>query len=464
MAAFPRPTVLAVTFALLAGGCSGPEPSSEVGTPSPTPAVTTSSPASSRTPAEATYRVELRANADGTRWRGSQRVGFTNTGGIALRRVWFRSWANGVDGCDPLAVAVANLRGGSAGELRVGCTAWAVTLPEPLAPGASARVGFDLDIRVPARNDRFGAWQGTALLGNALPILAVNDDDGWHLDPYVDIGESFYSEVADYRVSLDVPQVLDTPSSGRQVDLARPGRREVRTYLAQEVRDFAWAAGDLEVATSRAGGITVNVWYRPAFLTAQRARATGRDVETSMAAFADAFGPYPASEIDVVTAAFVTFGGMEYPQIVFANPERHVLSHELAHQWWYGLVGNDEFTEPWLDESFATWSEFLPWSPWRGCDRYDWPSPTARITNDMAYWASHPKEYATIYTGGGCMLADLAGRFGLSRFIRVLGDYAERHRLGVTTTAAFRRTIERVAARHLDGFDAERYWATWRVD
>jgi hypothetical protein len=463
MAAFPRPTALAVSFALLLAACSGPDPSSVARAPSPSPPADDPSPAARRTPAEATYRIELRGNSDGTRWQGSQEVAFTNTGGIELRRVWFRSWANGVDGCDPLAISVSGLEGGQMGGLRIGCTAWAVTLTEPLAPGERTRVRFDLEIRVPTRNDRFGVWDGTALLGNALPILAVNDDDGWHLDPYVDVGESFYSEVGRYRAILDVRRALSTPATGRLVDLVTRGTREIRTYVAADVRDFAWATGRLDVVETRADGATVNVWYRPSFMTESRARLTARDAAASVEAFAAAFGPYPSAEVDVVTAAFTTFGGMEYPEIVFANPERRVLSHELAHQWWYGLVGNDEFTEPWLDESFATWSEFLPWSPLTGCDSYRWPSKTARITNDMAYWRDHPREYGTVYGGGGCMLGDLADRFGLARFTELLAGYVERHRLGIATTAAFQRMVERAAERHLDGFDADAYWTTWRV-
>ena len=57
---------------------------------------------------------------------------------------------------------------------------------------------------------------------------------------------------------------------------------------------------------------------------------------------------------------------MEYPTIIFTNPSRFTISHELSHQWWYGIVGDDQFHEPWLDESFATWSEFLPYGDGAG--------------------------------------------------------------------------------------------------
>ena len=78
---------------------------------------------------------------------------------------------------------------------------------------------------------------------------------------------------------------------------------------------------------------------------------------------------------------------MEYPTIVFTNPS--AIQHEVAHQWWYGIVGNDEFHDPWLDEGFATWTERLApggQKPWRSCSKPAWQLPTDRLTNDMAYW------------------------------------------------------------------------------
>jgi hypothetical protein len=157
---------------------------------------------------------------------------------------------------------------------------------------------------------------------------------------------------------------------------------------------------------------------------------------------------------------------MEYPTIVFTNPDRLTVAHEVAHQWWYGIVGDDEYGEPWLDESFASWSQYLPFGGWKKCQQgVAFPSGTARITNDMGYWRQHPNEYWVIYAGGGCLLADLAQRFGLERFVEILGAYAHDHWLGVTRTGDFTAAIEAAAVRDgLPDFDPGAYWAAWRVD
>ena len=86
--------------------------------------------------------------------------------------------------------------------------------------------------------------------------------------------------------------------------------------------------------------------------------------------------------------------------------------------------GDDQFSSPWLDESFATWTSYLPFGGWKKCASYRFPSADARITNDMGYWLAHPSDYDTIYGGGGCMLANLADLFGLDRFVQILHDYA----------------------------------------
>ncbi len=318
-------------------------------------------------------------------------------------------------------------------------------------------------IRVPERNDRFGSHGGVSLLGGALPVLAVKDDAGWHLDPYVDLGEAFYSVTGSYRVTLNVPDALETAATGRVVRRVDRGHREARIYRADDVRDFAFAAAAFEHLRAQANGTDVHVWFRPSLVSRPRAEGVLRNAVTSLEVFDEAFGAYPYPEVDLVVSAFETFGGMEYPQIVFTNPDRYTVAHELAHQWWWGIVGDDEFAEPWLDESLATWSMYLPYAAWRDCDRFSWPSPGARLDNGMDYWRDHMNQYLTIYTGGGCMLAQLASRFGLARFQQLLGAYAASRWLDVARTHDFTDVIEEAAA-DVPGFDVAAFWEHWRLE
>ncbi len=238
----------------------------------------------------------------------------------------------------------------------------------------------------------------------------------------------------------------------------------VRTYTTEHVRDFEWAAGDFVALAGTAGDTRVRVWYLPHMLAGDRAERVLDTAVRSMRAFDNAFGSYPYPEVDVVVTAFIAYRGMEYPQIVFTNPGTAPVAHELAHQWWYGVVGNDQYASPWLDESFATWSQFLPFRPWTSCPTYDWPSATARLTNGMGYWVHHRDDYGAIYAGGGCMLADLASLFGLQAFERILRDYAAAHAFSIVRAQDFVDAIDAAAASQtVTGFDPATFWQTWRV-
>jgi hypothetical protein len=233
--------------------------------------------------------------------------------------------------------------------------------------------------------------------------------------------------------------------------------------VARHVRDFALAASSFARVSRVVAGVAVRVWYPPATIEATTARWVNGVAARSLTTFERAFGEYPAGELDVVLTRLANGGGMEYPGIVFVSPSIDAVAHEVAHQWWYASVGNDEYGAPWLDESFATWSQMLPFDPWTRCDRYEWPSADTRITNGVDYFRQHPYQYGVVCAGGGCMLANLAGRFGLDRFETILRAYAHDHRNGVTDGASFRAEIGRAATRFLPGFDTKAFWHRWRV-
>jgi hypothetical protein len=424
-----------------------------------------------RDPAVPSYEVHLSSGAQGHTWTGDETVGFINLGATPMAAIWLRLWSNGVKGCGGVdghdAIRVSGVVGGTAGTPLVNCTALRIRLDAPVPSGGSGTISMNVGIHVPARNDRFGYHHGVTLLGTALPTLAVRDDEGWHhTEPFIDLGESFYSIAGSYRVTLDTPARLATPATGTRVArVLTPGGRVRTTYAAKNVRDFAWAAGHLNTVVGHEGGVRVVVSYQPEGYAHGQARDALGMAIGSLRTYGRDFGAYPYREMDVVLTAFGTFGGMEYPTIIFTNPP--AIQHEIAHQWWYGIVGDDEYHEPWLDEGFATWTEQLPpgrGKPWRNCQLPTWARPSDRLTNDMGYWNTHDTYGSVVYYTGGCLLANLAHRFGLARFLEVLHGYAQAHWFGVARTAEFRQAIEDAAAADgISGIDAD-YWAAWRVD
>ena len=124
------------------------------------------------------------------------------------------------------------------------------------------------------------------------------------------------------------------------------------------------------------------------------------------------------------------FGGMEYPELIFTMPLPEVIAHEIAHQWWYGLVGDDQYHDPWLDESFASYFEFQE-DPWEDIclpgHPYAVVGPDERgipLDASMKLFNRRTIAYGdVVYGAGPCALETLEGKIGRARmtaFFRLL--------------------------------------------
>ncbi|MGW6706729.1 M1 family aminopeptidase [Streptomyces sp. NPDC054956] len=417
---------------------------------------------STRTPAAPAYNVSLSSNASGTVWTGHESATFTNASATPLGEVYLRLWDNYHGTCSAMPIAVSNVTGGTAGALSVGCTALQITLPTPLTQGQSATIGFDLGITVKSGADRFGYDGAFAFIGNALPVLAVRDGAGWHLDPYTNNGESFYSLAADFTVALDHPSTLLVPATGGSVDTPGTSGRTVTTATASKVRDFAWAAGPFtKISGTSASGTPVNV-YSVSGISSADAQSMLTTAKSAVDAHSARFGAYPYGELDAVIDNNFWFGGMEYPGFVLDLVSTTALTHEIAHQWWYGIVGDDQYNNPWLDEAFTDYATDLAQNKTgTGCwNSVSWASSAEKISNSMAYWDTHSSRYSTVIYGyGKCALHDLRRVLGDTAMAKLLKDYATSHWYGVSTTAEFKAAAQAATTTDLSSF-----WTTHRID
>lgn len=417
---------------------------------------------STRTPASPSYTVNLSSNTSGTVWTGHESATFTNASATPLSEVYLRLWDNYHGTCSAMPITVTNVTGGTAGSLSVGCTALQIALPSPLAQGQSATIGFDLGITVPSGADRFGHDGAFNNIGNALPVLAVKDGSGWHLDPYTNNGESFYSLAADFKVTLDHPTSLLVPATGTSVDTPGSSGRTVTTATASKVRDFAWAAGPFtKISGTSAAGTAINI-YSVSGISSSDAQSMLSTAKSAVDAHAARFGAYPYGELDAVIDNNYWFGGMEYPGFVLDLVSTTALTHEIGHQWFYGIVGDDEYTSPWLDESFTDYATDLALNKTgSGCwNSVSWASSAEKITNSMAYWDAHSSRYSTVVYGyGKCALHDLRRVLGDTAMAKLLKDYATSHWYGVSTTAEFKAAAQAATTTDLTSF-----WTQHRID
>jgi aminopeptidase N len=181
-------------------------------------------------------------------------------------------------------------------------------------------------------------------------------------------------------------------------------------------------------------GVTVRVFGdRPA-----SRRALMKETVGALKIFQRRFGPYGSPEFDVVETRFGFFG-MEYAEMVMENPSVGTAAHELAHQWWFGIVGDNQYANPWLDETLASYSDAATYTGFQFCSGFSrLRNPNVRLDKPMSYWVKHRAAYgAIIYGWGACQLRRLEKRVGRPTFNRFLQRLVTDFRYGVLTPADF---------------------------
>jgi hypothetical protein len=414
-----------------------------------------------RTPATPAYTISLSSDATGVRWTGHESVSFSNPSATPLTEVYLRLWDNYHGSCPSTPITISQVTGGTAGALEVGCTALKITPPAPIAAGGKATIGFDLSIVIPTGVDRFGRDGSYNFIGNALPVLAVRDGLGWHLDPYTNNGESFYALASDYDVTLDHPTSVLVPATGTSTDTAGSAGRTVTHAVGKQVREFAWAAGPFKkISGTTAGGVKVNI-YSVSSISSRNATSMLNTATSALDAHAGRFGAYPYGEADVVLDNGFWFGGMEYPGFVLDLVSTTALAHELGHQWFYGIVGDDEYNSPWLDEGFTDYATDLYFNKTGSGCGISWQSSAEKLTNSMAYWDAHSNRYSTVVYGyGKCTLHDLRRLIGTTAMTNLLKSYAAAHWYGISTVADFKAAAQAAAG----STDLTSFWTSHRVE
>lgn len=236
-----------------------------------------------------------------------------------------------------------------------------VSLPSPLAPSNKISINLTYKVTLPNINHRFGYGNNTINIANFYPVVAVYEDN-WILDPYNYNGDPFYSDMANYNVTLTTPTNLTLATTGEVLGTNTNENKTTYQIEAKAVRDYAFVLSNkFEVLTEQVGITTVSYYFYEDENPEEFLKASVDSLNT----FNSLFGEYPYSTLNVVKANFV-HGGMEYPNLVLISDDVtekadyiNVIVHEIAHQWWYGLVGNNEFQHGWLDEGLTEYSTNL---------------------------------------------------------------------------------------------------------
>jgi aminopeptidase N len=313
-------------------------------------------------------------------------------------------------------------------------------------------------------------------LGSWYPILAVYDETGWRLDPASPIGDSVFSDIAYYDVQITAPQQQRIAATGDTIAQQVEGDQTRWHFVSGPARDFFLILSpDFEVQTAQVAGITVRSYTLPG------QEAGGRTAlavaQASLAAFEQQIGPYPYAEFEVVAAPMQHALGVEWPGIVliaanlYAEPDDPTfavtVAHEVAHQWWYNLVGNDVHAEPWLDEALATYSSSFYYefglgerpsglrSFWQG--RYRQLKAAGNdeaIAQPLTHFEQEPAgQYsAVVYTKGALFFDSLRQEIGDAAFFAALRSYAATYAYRIASGSDLLAEFEAAAGRPLAAF------------
>lgn len=224
----------------------------------------------------------------------------------------------------------------------------------PHAAGERVTLRLEGCVKLVRINHRAGISEGGVNLGNVLPVLRPADAGDAGNCPW---GDPFYSECADYEVSIEADASYAVAASCEAEKSETKGGRRTTFFRAENVRDFALCLLEgAQVLEEKAAGVTLRYY----FYEGEGEEVLGAACE-AVEFFSDAFGDLPFSHYTLVQTGF-SAGGMEYPglcMLSLRNAGREAVYtavHETAHQWWYAAVGNDERTHAWMDEGLAEFS------------------------------------------------------------------------------------------------------------
>lgn len=248
-----------------------------------------------------------------------------------------------------------------------------VATPRKVAPGETVRFRIDWVSKIPYGDVGRAGWvHDYNFIVQWFPKIGVLRKGAWNAHEFHPTSE-FFADYGVYDVALTLPKGFVVGATGALRE-RKDGANGTETFRfhQDDVHDFAWTASrrflERKSRFEERGYPPVDIRL---LLQPEHAHLAERYIEAtkiSLRCYGAWSAPYPYPQITVVDPAWMSAsGGMEYPTLltggahVFApaalqSPEG-VTIHETGHQFWYGLVGNNEFEEPWLDEGFNSYHD-----------------------------------------------------------------------------------------------------------
>ncbi|MEP6993002.1 MAG: M1 family metallopeptidase [Acidobacteriota bacterium] len=412
-------------------------------------------------------------------------------------------------------------------------TVLSVPLPRPVPPHGSIALTIAFRARLPRVFARTGYVRDYFLVGQWYPKIGVYEPagmrerktGGWNCHAF-HANSEFYADFGNFDVSLTVPSRFVVGATGKGVSETRGKATTTYRYVQKDVHDFAWTAdprwqvteftfdpakdvpaGWSARAARELGMSEADIALKPVFvrLLLQPGHEPGRErylrsIREAISFYGLWFGAYPYETLTVVDPPDDAMGssGMEYPTFITGGGANDFLTrwpftrtrfievvtvHEFGHQYWYGMVGSNEFEESWLDEGINDDSEHRAMTLAYGDrDSIELPGGIgfdsisiahreyARLANldpiRRCAWcfASEASYGVNSYFKVGLFMAQLKKDLGTVTFSRAQRAYFQEWSFRHPTTSDFFRVFERVSGRDLSTYRRNLLEGTARLD
>jgi len=377
-------------------------------------------------------------------------------------------------------------------------TVIAVSLPVAVRPAQSISIDISWTSRIPYTVDRTGAVGNYFFLGQWFPKIGVFQDDGaWNCHQFHRATE-FFADYGVYDVRMTVPRGWPLAATGKEQE-RRDNADQTTTYryYQEDVHDFAWTTSpdylELHQRFEQPGLPPVDM--RLMLQPEHRSQAQWHfdAASTTLRYYGEWFGPYPYGHVTVVDPAWQSeAGGMEYPTLFTVGSEwlhskydsyaPDTVVHEMGHQWWYGLVGSNEFEDAWMDEGINQYANaradaeggfskyrlvhrffgrMVPWAipgiPWDRVVFADYVNDYRRratidtpSTPSYRYWPGNPG--AITYAKTALWLHTLERALGWPVMQKILSTYFSRWQFRHPKPADFFAVVNEQSGRDLGPF------------
>jgi aminopeptidase N len=259
------------------------------------------------------------------------------------------------------------------------------------------------------------------------------------------------SDKATYSFTATVPRKYRAIANGLLDSVQRHGGST--TFAWQEPEPMATylatvTVGHFKIKPSVVDGLPA--WTAVAPGEGRRSQRSLRKLPRIISLFSSRFGAYPFSSAGsiVIPGKSETALETQTQPVYLGGPIPVVVAHETAHQWFGDAVSLAQWQDVWLNEGFATWSQWL----WQtgGSDAKlrkifkAYYGSNLKFFGYRHFWklppgAPGPKKLfsAAVYFRGALTLEALREKVGDTAFFATLRDWVAQHRYGTGTTQQF---------------------------